>query len=172
MLAHARALLTSSDRAGTTAYLNADLREPEAILAHPSVTATLDLTRPVGLMLVAVLHFLTDEEQPHAAVRTLLDALAPGSYLVLTHAARDYLPPGRATDGAVTRTHSYSGIWMRSLADIARFCAGLSLVPPGLVPTAEWHADHEPSPRPSAADVATACAVARVPGGVDTTATR
>src|SRR6266581_2390692 len=80
VLAHARALLTSS-AAGKTAYIHADLREPEKILADPVTTATLDFSQPIALMLVAVLHFVPDEAQPRRIVDTLLDALPSGSYL-------------------------------------------------------------------------------------------
>ena len=75
MLAHARALLTSTPE-GRTAYIEADLRNPEAILASPAVAQTLDLSRPVALMLVAVLHFLVDADEPARVVATLLGALA------------------------------------------------------------------------------------------------
>ena len=84
VLAHARALLTSSP-AGQTAYIDADLREPEKILAHPVVRQTLDFGQPIALMLVAILHFIADEEDPANIVASLLDALPPGSYLVASH---------------------------------------------------------------------------------------
>src|ERR1700719_4702836 len=89
VLAHARALLTSSPE-GKTAYIHADLREPERILSDPVTRATLDFSQPVGLMLVAVLHFVPDEAQPRRIVDTLLDALPSGSYLVASHATSEY----------------------------------------------------------------------------------
>src|SRR6201999_1734948 len=79
VLAHARALLASGPH-GVTAYLDADIRDPEAILAHPVVRDSLDFGLPIALMLVAVLHFLPDEDDPGGIVRTLTDALPPGSY--------------------------------------------------------------------------------------------
>lgn len=91
VLAHARALLTSSPE-GATAYIDADLRDPERILRHPDLLRTIDLSRPVALMLVAILHFVGDDDDPYAVVTRLLDALPPGSYLAASHATHDYLP--------------------------------------------------------------------------------
>ena len=84
MLAHARALLTSAPE-GRTAYIPADLRDPASILANPATQDVLDPTQPVALMLVAVLHFINDDDNPADIVRTLLDALPSGSYLVASH---------------------------------------------------------------------------------------
>src|SRR5579859_3339801 len=93
VLAHARALLTSSPE-GKTAYIHADLREPEKILADPVTTATLDFTQPIALMLVAILHFLTDSDDPRRVVDTLLAALPSGSYLVASHVTPEPDPEG------------------------------------------------------------------------------
>jgi hypothetical protein len=79
VLCHARALLTSSAE-GATAYIDADLREPEKILGHPDLLRTLDLSQPVGLMLVAILHFITDIEEPYGIVTRLLDAWRSNPY--------------------------------------------------------------------------------------------
>jgi hypothetical protein len=95
VLAHARALLTS-DPAGRVAYLHADLRTPPQILTDPDLAGTFDLDRPVALLLMAVLHFLSDTDQPHTGVRTLLDALPAGSFLVISHASYDLLPADTA----------------------------------------------------------------------------
>jgi hypothetical protein len=84
VLAHARALLTSSAE-GRTAYIHADLREPEAILANPATKDVLDFGQPIALMLVAVLHFIMDDEKPAEIIKTLVDALPSGSYLVASH---------------------------------------------------------------------------------------
>lgn len=89
MLTHARALL-SSDPAGATTYLDADLCDPAAILNRPDLHAAIDLRQPVALLLVAVLHFLSDDETTHA-VTALLKRLAPGSYIVLSHGTADYM---------------------------------------------------------------------------------
>jgi hypothetical protein len=89
VLAHARALLTSSPE-GRTAYIQADLRDPKAILDDPATRDILDLGQPVALMLVAVLHFMPDEYQPAALIATLVDALPSGSYVVASHATSEH----------------------------------------------------------------------------------
>jgi SAM-dependent methyltransferase len=106
VLAHARALLTSVPE-GCTAYIDADLRDPETLLASPEVAETLDLSRPVALMLVAVLHFLVDADDPGRVVATLLDALAPGSYLAASHVTPEHDPDGVH---GLERTYRQAGI--------------------------------------------------------------
>ncbi|MFG3682881.1 SAM-dependent methyltransferase [Micromonospora chalcea] len=162
VLAHARALLTSSAD-GVTAYLDADLREPERILAHPDLRRTLDLSQPVALMLLAVLHFVPDGEDPYAIVDTLLDALPPGSYLAASHATHDYLPAEVAAEAkAAARGGGPHGVInLRSREEVVRFFDGLELVEPGVCSVAEWHADGEPEPRPSVVDVSMYGGVAR-----------
>ena len=98
VLAHARALMTSHP-AGTTAFIQADLRESQAILTDTALAATLDLRQPVALMLVAVLMYFRDEEDPRGMVAPLVDALPSGSYVVITHPTADFNPEAMA--GAV-----------------------------------------------------------------------
>ncbi|RGC69146.1 S-adenosyl methyltransferase [Micromonospora sp. MW-13] len=164
VLAHARALLTSAPE-GATAYIDADLRDPEKLLTHPDLRRTIDLGQPVALMLVAVLHFLPDPDEPYALVRRLLDALPPGSHLAASHATYDHLPAQVAEEArAATRNGGeYGAIYLRDLADFTRFFDGLEVVEPGIVSAAEWRADAEPQPRPSAGDVSLYGAVARKP---------
>lgn len=162
VLVHARALLTSSPD-GRTAYLDADLREPGRILADPELRATLDLSQPVALMLVSIVHFLLDADDPYAKVTELIAALAPGSYLVFSHATGDFMDP--ALRARLDRINANNQVpsQFRSAEEIARFAAGLELVPPGIVPIPQWRDEHEPQPRPAAADVAGYALVARVP---------
>jgi len=162
VLVHARALLTSHP-AGKTAYVDADLTEPERILHDPALHDTLDLTQPTALMLVSVLHFVTDDALANRAVRTLVDAMPSGSYLVLSHATNDFMPQ-RTVEGiaAVDRTTRVD-FGFRSRAAILAFADGLDLVEPGLVSTAEWRpapADHPLPPRDQTAGW---CLVARKP---------
>jgi hypothetical protein len=160
VLSHARALLTSTPD-GRTAYLDADLTDPAAILADPVLLETLDLDRPVVLMLVSVLHFVTDDAVAHRAVRTLLDALPAGSHLVLSHATNDFMPV-QAVDGiAAADRATRVDFGFRSHADIASFAEGLDLIEPGIVSTAEWRPDPEAYPLPPRADTAGWCFVAR-----------
>jgi hypothetical protein len=158
VLAHARALLASSPE-GATAYLDADLREPAQILGHPELQATLDFTRPVALMLAAILHFIPDGQDPYAIVTRLVDVLPPGSYLVMSHATNDFLAPEEAAEITAGR---WGPFYPRSEAEFARFFDGFDLVPPGITSVASWHAEAEPRPRPTAAEAYTYGAVARV----------
>jgi hypothetical protein len=164
VLAHARALLTSTPE-GATAYIDADLRDPERILSHPDLLRTIDLGQPVALMLVAILHFLPDPDQPYDVVRRLLEALPSGSYLAASHATYDHLPEQVAQESiAATRTGgAHNVISLRSRAEFAGFFAGLELVDPGIVSIAQWRAEREPLPRPSVVDVSMYGAVARKP---------
>ncbi|MFY1636832.1 SAM-dependent methyltransferase [Solwaraspora sp. WMMB335] len=162
VMAHARALLTSAPP-GRTAYVEADLREPGRILRHPDLLATLDMSRPVGLMLVAVLHFLHGPGAAAPIVGELLDALPPGSYLVASNATKDFLPaPVKAVYEQMLAA-GQTDIWPREHAEFAALFNGLDLVPPGIVVVSDWRAEAEERPRPAAADVSVYGAVARVP---------
>ncbi|CAJ61587.1 MULTISPECIES: SAM-dependent methyltransferase [Frankia] len=134
VLAHARALLTSSPQ-GHTAYLDADVRDTDRILTSPELRDTLDLDRPVALSLIAVLHFLGDEEAG-ATVASLIEALPSGSYLALSHAT------GEFDDDAERAALSYrtQGILMllRRHDEVARFFDGLDLVDPGVALVHRW----------------------------------
>ena len=151
VLAHARALLTSSPE-GRTAYIHADLRDPAAILAAPAVREVLDFSQPIALITVAVLHFVHDEFKPAAALATLLDALPSGSYLAASHVTGEHLP---AEGAATTRTYRASGVplQLRDSDEFARLAFdGLELVPPGVVLVSEWRPTGT-GPRPAPAEV-------------------
>jgi len=163
VLAYSRALLSDTPQ-GRTAYIDADLRDPQAILDHPMLAATLDLSRPVGLMLIAVAHFLHDDDEPYTVVRRLVDALPAGSYLALSHATYDVLPPQIAERLRQAVTADRSGAaWARTLSQVERFFAGLELVPPGVVTLNRWRAEDEPGPRPTDDQTVVYGAVARIP---------
>ncbi|MGW0120861.1 SAM-dependent methyltransferase [Streptomyces sp. NPDC003327] len=136
-VAHSRAVLEGDDRAAVVA---ADLRKPADILGSPEVDRLLDLERPVALLLVAVLHFLEDEDEPRAAVAALLDALAPGSLVVLTHASYEGIPLSEERAGGAVGVYRNirNPLVMRSAAEIARFFDGTELVDPGLVSMPRW----------------------------------
>jgi hypothetical protein len=161
VLAHARALLTSHPQ-GATQYLEADLRQPDQILTDTDLTGTLDLTKPVALLLVAVLHFVPDTDHPHTIVRTLLDALTPGSFLVLTHATTDLLPPATAKQLAAEDIPGRSQFTDRTLDDVSGFFDGLELVPPGIQVVSAWRPDPGDTPPPPE-QVSVYGAVARKP---------
>ena len=158
---HARALLASSPE-GKCAYLHADLRNPGYILGHEATRATLDFTKPVGLILSAVLHFIPDEDQPAAILDTLTGALAPGSYVVASHATLEYAAESLLGAGKVYERAGLRG----ALRDVREFAdlvfSGLELVPPGVVVVSEWR----PAPGhllPLAAEVGVNGAVGRKP---------
>jgi hypothetical protein len=159
VLAHARALLTSKPE-GKTAYIHADLREPEKILADPAVRDTLDLTQPVALMLVAILHFVPDEAEPRRTIHTLLDALPPGSYLVASHATDEHDPDTLAGAGRAYQERGLIG-QIRTSEEFAGLAfAGLEMVDPGVVLVSEWR-PQATGPRPLASEVNTYGGVAR-----------
>jgi len=161
VLTHARSLLTSSPR-GRTAYVDADLREPEKILADPAVRGTLDFSRPIALMLVAILHFLTDADNPRAIVATLVDALPPGSYLVTSHVTPEHDPAGVA---GLERAYRAGGVaaQVRARDEFTQLAfTGLKLVDPGVALVSEWRPDNA-GPRPTPAEVSWYGGIARKP---------
>jgi hypothetical protein len=139
VLAHARALMTSHP-AGATSFIQADLREPGKILANPALRAMLDLGRPVALMLIAILHFLSDADDPHGIVAELVEALPSGSYLVISHLTGDF---DKEQADAAQAAAEGSGVTyvLRSHAEVAAFFAGLDLMEPGVVPVLAWRPD-------------------------------
>jgi hypothetical protein len=165
VLAHARRLLTGGDD-GATAYLHADLREPNSILDNSDLHATLDLSRPVALMLIWVAHLFEDAERPYVHVAALTRALAPGSYLVMSHATADFMPaevkarldPVNERERARTR----DSFQFRTKAEFARFFDGMELVEPGIQSISEWRNEDPPEERTSPADTASYCALARI----------
>ncbi|HVT66852.1 MAG TPA: SAM-dependent methyltransferase [Trebonia sp.] len=163
VMAHARALLTSHP-AGRTAYVQADLHDPGSILNHPSVRETLDFGEPVALMLVAVLHFFPDDEDPAGIVSSLIDALPPGSYLVASQTTTDFHDETKAADGIQAVQRAGVPFRSRTAAEFADlFLTGVKLVPPGLVPVSEWRPEQEPGLIPLPAEVGYLGAVARKP---------
>ena len=141
VLAHARALLSSHPE-GAADYLDADLRDPDRILEK--ARRTLDLGWPTALVLAAVLHFV-DDQAAHQAVSRLVGALAPGSYVVLSHLTTDLNPESGAR---AARAYADTGLAfvLRSKPEILRFVThnGLELIEPGIVPAHRWRPDHRP----------------------------
>jgi hypothetical protein len=158
VMAHARALLTSTPE-GQTRYIEEDLRHPSRIL--DSVGDVLDLSQPVGLILVAVVHFLSDQREAVGIVRTLLDALPPGSYLTMTCATPDFLTPELKANWAEAERTGRSDVHPRTRQQFAEFFEGLELVDPGIVAVSEWRPDPSDDERPSPADASLFGAVGR-----------
>jgi hypothetical protein len=140
VLAHARALLTSTAR-GKTAYVDADLRRPDDILTDADMLRTLDLAQPMAVTLMAVLHFLPRTAEPREVTRRLLAAAAPGSFLAISHATLDLVP--EHVRRAILEAGPGMGIDMTyaSREEFGTYFDDLELVPPGIVPIAEWRPD-------------------------------
>jgi hypothetical protein len=139
VLAHARALLTGSAE-GRTAYLDADIRDPDHILAAPELRDTLDLTRPVALSLIAISHFIPDDNDPYGIVRRLMDPLPSGSFLALTHFTADFAPEQMALLADVYGRQAVPLV-PRSRGEVTRFFDGLDLVEPGVQAVHRWRPD-------------------------------
>ncbi|MEU1195038.1 SAM-dependent methyltransferase [Streptomyces sp. NPDC005813] len=139
-VAHSEAVLRDNDDADVLA---ADLLKPHEILASPQLQRLIDLNRPVALLLVAILHFVEDADDPYGAVAELRDALAPGSLLIVTHASYEGipLPPERAEGAVDVYKNIRNPLIMRSREQIARFFEGYDMVEPGLVPMPDWRPD-------------------------------
>jgi SAM-dependent methyltransferase len=137
-IAHSKTIL--ADNVDAT-IIDADVRDPEKILGHDSTRRFIDFTQPTGLLLVAVLHFLADADDPWRVVGTLCEALAPGSYLVLGHGTDESRPKvAQATEKVYNRSVA-TQVHMRSRAQILRLFDGLDLVDPGLVYIPQWRPD-------------------------------
>jgi S-adenosyl methyltransferase len=135
VLTHARALLTS-DPVGATDYIDADLRDPRGILAHAE--RLLDFSRPVAVMLMAVLQHLDDEDEPYRITETLLEALPPGSYLALSHPAKDINAEAMARMAESLNKMMAEKVTFRDHSAVARFFDGLELAEPGMVQASKW----------------------------------
>ncbi|MBV9795196.1 MAG: SAM-dependent methyltransferase [Actinobacteria bacterium] len=155
VLTHARALLTSV--AGPTMFIDADLRDPGTILSRAG--GTLDFSQPVAVMLIAVLHLITDEDDPWRLVAAFMNAVPSGSYLVLSHPARDVEAErsGRAADRY--NEHVAAPMRRRSRDEVARFTSGLEVIEPGLVQMHQWR----PEPADPVAPSSGYAVVARKP---------
>ena len=139
--AHANALLTGT---GTTRIILADLRDPEVILA--GARDFLDFTKPVALLLVAILHFIPDAEAPAAIITTFRDALPPGSFLALSHGTTDFHPAEVTGTATATYDSATAPLVLRPREAIEALLAGFTAEPPGLVQAPLWHPDVKPKP--------------------------
>ena len=138
---HARSLLAGTPE-GATAYLDADLRDPAAILA--GAARVLDFSQPVAVLLVGVLHFIAEPDDPYAIVTRLMDAVPSGSYLVIVHGASDIQAEAVVESSRVYNQMSSVRYTPRSREQVARFFEGLDLVDPGLVPVGEHRSPGQP----------------------------
>ena len=137
-IAHSRAILAGNQDA---AIINGDLREPEKILANDATQRLIDLSQPAGLLLMCVLHFIADAEDPWRIVARLRDALAPGSYLVIGHGTDEGNPVVVQAAKKMYNRSVSTQMHLRSHAEILRFFDGFDLVDPGLVYVPLWRPD-------------------------------
>ncbi|MDH2430758.1 SAM-dependent methyltransferase [Sphaerisporangium sp. TRM90804] len=146
VLVHGRALLTGSPT-GRTSVIEADLREPKTILSHPQVREVVDFDRPVAVVLVGVMHFITDDEAPYDLVEQYKAAVPSGSCLLLSHITLDFAPD---LSEKFTKPYDKSTAPMvpRTKAQVERFFEGWQLVDPGVVEVVQWRPDRYQEPIP------------------------
>jgi O-methyltransferase involved in polyketide biosynthesis len=149
VLAHARALLDSSPE-GATAYIDADLRKPDQIFNHPDLRRLIDLDQPVGLLLIAVLHFITDDENPWDLLARYRSYLSPGSHIAIAHATKDERPPEAVAKMTEVYRRASAPFNFRSREQISAFFDGLDFIEPGLVFCQDWRRDPSTPSSPSA----------------------
>ena len=159
VISHAQALLTSS-AAGKTDYIQADLRDWPAISA--GAQRTLDFSRPVAVVLIAVLHFILDAEDPHRMISRMMADLAPGSYLVIAHAASDIQASTAAAMAQSYNATSSLTITPRDRVTVARFFDGMEMTGSGLQPLAQWWGSATP-PTADGSGLSCYCGIGRKP---------
>jgi S-adenosyl methyltransferase len=135
---HSRLILRGFDHA--TAILG-DLRRPREILNDAQTRGMLDFTGPVAVLMVAVLHFVPDSDDPRGIIGQYLDAVVPGSYLAISHASLEGATPSRAEEATQQYRRSVTDVTMRTRAEITDLFAGVELMDPGVVYLSEWHPD-------------------------------
>jgi O-methyltransferase involved in polyketide biosynthesis len=138
-----RSLLEATDG---VEILHADLRAPQAVLESEEVTRCLDLSRPVAVLMVAMLHFVPDADDPSALVAAYRDACVDGSYLVLSHATSDYHPDTMREAASVYNSGATHGMNFRSRTQIEALLNGYDLLEPGLVDVIRWRPDDDHDP--------------------------
>jgi len=143
VLTHASALLARHDPKYTT-VIRADLRDPDSIIKHPGAREVLDFSQPIGVLLVAVLHFIKHAERPHEIVQQLKQVMVPGSYLVVSHGTGDF-DVERSNAAVAGYNQASAPFVLRSRQEITRFFDGLELIEPGVVQIPWWQPDGEVS---------------------------
>jgi SAM-dependent methyltransferase len=143
VLAHGRALLADNDN---TTVVAGDLRDPDAILSDPQVTGHLDLSRPVAVLLVAILHFVPDDDKAAGIVARLRARLAPGSMLILTHIYNPGFDEATVRAGGEVYSGTSTGsLTARTPEHLAGYLSGMEIVEPGVVPVESWRPDYDPA---------------------------
>lgn len=138
-VAHSRHILAGDPR---TVAIQEDLRNTDAILGHPDVRGLLDFDEPMAVLMLAVLHFVAESDDPAGTIGRFRDATAPGSYLVISHGTVDHLPPAPAKEGIELFRRTPTPIYSRSRGDVEGMFAGYDLVEPGIVWSPQWRPEH------------------------------
>ncbi|MDR0344215.1 MAG: SAM-dependent methyltransferase [Nocardiopsaceae bacterium] len=144
VLAHSAPLLAGQRR---TRAIQADLRKPDQLLSHPDLTGLIDFSQPTGLMMTWVMHFVADSDDPQGLVARYLAALAPGSYLALSHVTNEKTPPASVAAAEALYAKASEQLYFRPRADVQRFFDGLELISPcpntaaEVVHTGDWGAE-------------------------------
>jgi hypothetical protein len=168
VLAHGRALLTARPGAEPCTYLHGDVRDPAGVL--DAAGAVLDFTRPVALLLLAVLHFLADTDDPAGIVKQLAAGLAPGSLIAISHLTADYAPQAVADSAAAYNARVPIQVHPRTRVQLAAICGSVPVEHPGVVPVNFWLPSLRESPGP-AVDLHAAVLRLPLPARITTTAT-
>ncbi|MGN6794570.1 MAG: SAM-dependent methyltransferase [Streptosporangiaceae bacterium] len=140
-VAHSRQILGDRPRARV---IESDLRDPDSVVDHPDVASLIDFSEPVGLLMISVLHFVPDSDDPVGVVARFASALAPGSHLVISHATHEPAPEAAAQVHDLSTTATAS-IHPRAREEIMRYFSGFDLVEPGLVYLSSWRPDEPPT---------------------------
>ena len=135
---HAKALLLDSD---SVTAVQADIRDPEGLLAHPDLTGLIDFSQPVAVLFVAVLHGIPDRDDPAGIVHAFAGRVSPGSYLILSHLTSEGHPPALVAQKEEVFARSNAPVSYRSRAEILRMFDGFNLVEPGLTAVTQWRGD-------------------------------
>jgi SAM-dependent methyltransferase len=154
-----KAMLAGNPNAGV---IQGDLRRPEEILYHPTALELLDFSQPVAVLLIAVLHFIPDSDDPAGIITRLSDALVSGSYVAVSHGAPDQSPRGREAQEAARKLYERTPtpVQLRTAEQVAELLSGLELVEPGVVPATSWYPDPDADDPPQSVALA---ALARKP---------
>ncbi|WP_407563941.1 SAM-dependent methyltransferase [Streptomyces sp. 184] len=159
VLAHGQALLAEDHR---TTVIRADAREPETVLGHSATRRLLDFSQPIGVLAVALLHFIGDKDDPAGIVRTLRGAVVPGSHFVLSHATADVAPSNALGVQDAYRARGVP-LSLRGKQEFTEFFTGLELIEPGIQMVSDWRSDLPLEHRPSHADVSWYGGLGRLP---------
>ena len=135
VVSHAQALLARNER---VAVVRADLRTPREMITHPDMRRMIDFGKPVAVLILATLHFVTGEEQPHEIVRLLRNTMPAGSYLAISHATADDVTPEEEVNGTLVYKNASAPVIPRHFGEVLQFFDEMTLVTPGVVSISRW----------------------------------